>query len=152
MKILKKVLIGALVVLVLLQFYRPDKNDAPIRDVAAFEAETLPTPEIKTILEAKCYDCHSNKTEYPWYAEVAPFSILIADHVEEGNEHFNVSKWNSYDDKKKDHKLDELIEEVEEGEMPEKGYALIHGGISDKEKEALIAWTRKAREKYNIEK
>ncbi|MFK7813548.1 MAG: heme-binding domain-containing protein [Maribacter sp.] len=150
MKNIKKILTLALVVLVLLQFYRPKKNDAEYRDVSSFEAETQPTPEIKTILESKCYDCHSNKTEYPWYAEIAPISILIADHVEEGNEHFNVSKWDSYEAKKKDHKLDELIEEVEEGEMPEKGYALIHGGISDQEKEALISWTQKTREKYKV--
>lgn len=152
MKIIKKILIVALVALVLLQFYRPEKNDAEYRDVASFETETKPTAEIKTILENKCYNCHSNKTEYPWYAEVAPFSLLIADHVEEGSEHFNVSQWDSYDDKKKDHKLDELIEEVKEGEMPEKGFALIHGGISDEEKEALITWTQKVREKYKVVK
>ncbi len=93
MKILKKILVGALMVLVFLQFYRPEKNDAEYRDVTSFEAETKPNTEIKTILDSKCYDCHSNKTEYPWYAEVAPFSLLIANHVEEGNEHFNVSQW-----------------------------------------------------------
>ncbi len=144
----KKILLAFLVLFVLIQFYRPEKNDAAYRDVASFEAETKPTPEIKTILENKCYDCHSNKTYYPWYAEVAPISFLIADHVEEGNEHFNVSVWDSYDTKKKDHKLDELIEEVEEGEMPEKGYALLHGGFSEEEKEALIAWTRAVRKQY----
>jgi len=149
MKILKKVLVVLLLTLILIQFYRPEKNDAEYRDVASFEAETKPSPEIKSLLENKCYDCHSNKTEYPWYAEVAPFSFLIADHVEEGNEHFNVSIWDSYDAKKRDHKLDELIEEVEEDEMPEKGYTLIHGGISEEEKEALIAWARKARQNYN---
>lgn len=150
MKILKKVLVVLLVALVLLQFYRPEKNEAEYREVASFEAETQPSPEIKALLESKCYDCHSNKTEYPWYAEVAPISLLIADHVEEGNEHFNVSEWDQYDAKKRDHKLDELIEEVEAGEMPEKGYALIHGGITEEEKTALIAWARKARENYGL--
>ncbi len=150
MKIVKKLLLALLVVFVLMQFYRPEKNEAPYRDVASFEADTKPTPEIKTILENKCYDCHSNKTEYPWYSEIAPMSYIIADHVEEGNEHFNVSAWDSYDTKKRDHKLDELIEEVEEGEMPEKGYQLLHGGFSEEEKEALIAWTRKVREQYQV--
>lgn len=150
MKILKKVLVVLLIALVLLQFYRPEKNEAEYREVASFEGETKPSPQVKALLENKCYDCHSNKTEYPWYAEVAPISLLIADHVEEGNEHFNVSKWDSYDAKKRDHKLDELIEEVEQGEMPEKGYALIHGGITEEEKAALISWARKARENYDI--
>lgn len=152
MKILKKILLVALGALILLQFYRPEKNLAEYQDVASFETETQPTPEIKTILENKCYDCHSNKTEYPWYAEVAPFSILVADHVEEGNEHFNVSQWDSYDDKKKDHKLDELIEEVEEGHMPEDSYTWIHGGISEDEKQDLMDWAKLARTNYDIKK
>lgn len=150
MKIIKTILVLGLVALVLLQFYRPEKNLAEYRDVASFEAETKPSAEIKAILESKCYDCHSNKTEYPWYAEVAPISILIADHVEEGNEHFNVSQWDSYNAKKRDHKLDELIEEVEEGHMPEDSYTWIHGGLTEAEKEALMAWAKQARTNYNI--
>ncbi|MEJ1223468.1 heme-binding domain-containing protein [Sediminicola sp. 1XM1-17] len=150
MKILKKILIVLLVALVLIQFYRPEKNNAEYRDVASFEAETKPSPEMKAVLENNCYDCHSNKTEYPWYAEIAPISFVIADHVEEGAEHFNVSDWDAYTVKKKDHKLEELIEEVEEGEMPEKGYSLIHGKMTDKEKQELINWVKKARENYVV--
>ncbi len=152
MKILKRVLIVLLIALVLLQFYRPEKNESEYREVASFETETQPSSEVKALLEGKCYDCHSNKTDYPWYAEVAPISLLIADHVEEGNEHFNVSEWDSYDAKKRDHKLDELIEEVEEGEMPEKGYALIHGGITEEEKATLISWAQNARKNYALDK
>lgn len=150
MKIIKKIVLALLVVFVLIQFYRPEKNNAEYRDVAAFENETKPTKEVKALLESKCYDCHTNKTEYPWYAEITPVSLMIADHVEEGNEHFSISGWDNYNDKKKDHKLDELIEEVEEGKMPEDGYALIHGGITNEEKEMIIEWAKQARTNYNI--
>ncbi len=149
MKITKKILLIALVALVLIQFYRPERNDAELRDVVDFETETKPSEEIKAILQAKCYDCHSNKTTYPWYANVAPISFLIADHVNEGNEHFNISEWSNYDSGKKDHKLDELIEEIEEGEMPEVGYTLIHGKLSENEKEAVISWATEARKIYS---
>lgn len=150
MKIIKKILVTLLVILVAIQFYRPEKNNADYRDVAAFETETKPSKDVKIILESKCYDCHSNKTKYPWYAEVAPFSLWVADHVEEGNEHFNVSKWEIYDDKKRDHKLDELIEEVEEGEMPLDEYTWLHGSITQEEKALVIAWAKKARTNYTI--
>jgi len=150
MEILKKILLALLVVFVLIQFYRPEKNNAEYRDIAAFENETKPTKEVKALLESKCYDCHTNKTEYPWYAKVSPISLMIADHIEEGNEHFNISAWENYSDKKKDHKLDELIEEVEEGKMPEDGYALIHGDITNEEKEMVIEWAKQARTNYNI--
>ncbi|WP_346882273.1 heme-binding domain-containing protein [uncultured Algibacter sp.] len=150
MKIVKKILVGLLIALVLIQFYRPEKNNAEYRNVNAFEAETKPSKDVAAILESKCYDCHSNKTNYPWYAEVAPVSFWLHDHVEEGNEHFNVSQWETYNDKKKDHKLDELIEEVEEGEMPLESYTILHGKISESEKEAIIAWAKNARKNYNL--
>ncbi|WP_298533290.1 heme-binding domain-containing protein [uncultured Algibacter sp.] len=149
MKIVKKVCVGLLIVLALLQFYRPEKNNAETRDITAFEKEMKPGAEITAILEANCYDCHSNKTVYPWYAEVAPISIWIDHHVEDGVKHFNVSNWNSYTNKKKDHKLEELIEEVEEGKMPLDSYTWLHGTMSTSEKEALLAWAKKARESYH---
>ncbi|WP_136480635.1 heme-binding domain-containing protein [Cognatitamlana onchidii] len=151
MKVVKKVLIGLLIILGLLQFYRPEKNNANLREVTAFEKETKPSAEVKALLSANCYDCHSNKTEYPWYAEIAPVSLWIGHHIEEGNEHFNVSKWNSYSDKKKDHKLEELIEELEEGKMPLDSYTWLHGEITPQEKEALIAWAKKARGAFEIQ-
>jgi len=151
MKIVKKFLVGLLIALVLIQFYRPEKNNAEYRDVKAFETETKANKEIVAILKTNCYNCHSNKTEYPWYAEVAPISFWLNDHIKNGNKHFNVSKWNAYSDKKKDHKLDELIEEVEEGKMPLESYAILHGSITKEERELLISWARKARENYIFE-
>jgi hypothetical protein len=148
MKIVKKVLVALLVVFVLIQFYRPEKNNAEYLDVADFIEETKPSNEVVAILENNCYDCHSNKTAYPWYAEIAPVSFWLHDHIEDGNKHFNVSKWESYNDKKKDHKLDELIEEVEEGKMPLESYTLLHGSITKEQQEALIVWAKKARENY----
>ncbi|BAO74283.1 heme-binding domain-containing protein [Winogradskyella sp. PG-2] len=150
MKIFEKILIVLLIALILIQFYRPEKNNAENRDVAVFESQTEMPAKVKAVFSSKCYDCHSNKTTYPWYSEVAPVSFFIADHVEEGIEHFNVSQWESYSIKKKDHKLDELIEEIEANEMPLKSYNLLHGGITESEKVALIAWARKVRKTYNI--
>ena len=97
------------------------------------------------ILEQKCYDCNSNNTVYPWYAEVAPISLWIDGHIEEGREHFNVSDWASWDLEKKDHIMDELVEEVEEGHMPEDSYTWMHGKLSQEEKEMLMAWGKKVR-------
>ncbi|MDO5970448.1 heme-binding domain-containing protein [Flavivirga aquimarina] len=151
MKKAKKILVILLIALVLIQFYRPEKNNAEYLDVAAFEAETKPGKDVAAILKAQCYDCHSNKTEYPWYAEIAPISFWLDDHIKDGSKHFNVSKWDTYKDKKKDHKLEELIEEVEAGEMPLKSYTWIHGSITQEDKEALIVWAKKARENYHLE-
>jgi len=145
MKLVKRILVGLLIVLVLLQFWRPEKNVSTENAVADFEAQTQPSTEVALILEQKCYDCHSNNTVYPWYAEVAPISLWIDGHIEEGREHFNVSDWASWDLEKKDHKMDELIEEVEEGHMPEDSYTWMHGKLSPEEKEMLMVWGKKVR-------
>ncbi len=143
-------IIGLLIVVVLIgmQFVPVAKNEAGYASVAAFEDETKPSAAMQQLLRAKCYDCHSNQTKYPWYAAVAPVSFWLAHHVDEGKEHFNVSEWDSYTIKKKDHKLEELIEEVEEGEMPLNSYTWLHGDITDTERTQLIEWVRQLRTRY----
>ena len=145
MKTIKRILVLLLVVLVMLQFWRPEKNSTEENAVYDFEEETKPSTAVVAILEQNCYDCHSNHTNYPWYAEVAPISLWIDGHIEEGKEHFNVSDWASWKLKKKDHKMDELIEEVEEGHMPEDSYTWMHGKLTDEEKEMLILWGKQVR-------
>lgn len=151
MKIVKKILVGLLIVLVVLQFYRPEKNESGYESVMAFENETQPTDEIKAILKTKCYDCHSNQTTYPWYAEVSPVSLWLDDHIRHGKGHFNASEWTSYPVKKKDHKLEELVEMVEEREMPLDSYTWIHGDITEQEREMLITWATTSRLRYSVQ-
>ncbi len=101
-----------------------------------------PNTEIKTILKASCYDCHSNESAYPWYTNIAPFSWLVKNHINEGRQHLNFSEWGTYSIEKSDHKLEECIDEVEEGEMPLSSYTLMHkeAELSKEQKEALMHW------------
>lgn len=151
-KIVKLIGIVLLVALVIIQFIRPDKNESGYESIAYFENETKPSVEIKTILKNNCYDCHSNHTIYPWYAEIAPVSYWLDGHIEEGKEHFNISDWENYSVKKKDHKLEEFIEEVEEGHMPLPSYTWTHGNLDDTEKETLINWVKNVRNGYSVDK
>lgn len=150
MKIVKKIAVVLLVVLVGMQFYRPEKNQAVGDYVAAFESETQPPVEVKNILKTACYDCHSANTEYPWYNNIAPVSYWLADHVNEGKEHLNFSDWENYTVKKKDHKLEELIEEVKEGKMPLNEYTWTHADakLTQEQIAALVSWADEARKKY----
>ncbi|MEM7185697.1 MAG: heme-binding domain-containing protein [Bacteroidota bacterium] len=147
-RVIKYFLMLALLVLVVLQFIRPEANADGYGSVAAFEAETAPSEEVKAILRANCYDCHSNHTEYPWYSYIAPVSYYLDDHIRHGKGSFNVSKWEHFSAKKKDHKLEELTEEVEKGTMPLDSYAWIHGELSEADSETLIQWATIARLKY----
>ena len=140
---LKKILLGLVVIFVLIQFYRPEKNQSEF--VASSDMlEIVAAPiETKEIVKSTCYDCHSNHTEgYLWYAEIAPVSWWLSSHVNEGKEHLNFSEWLQYDQKKKNHKLEECVETLEEGEMPLKSYTWTHpkANLSGEEKQKLIEW------------
>ncbi len=151
MKVVKYILIILLVALVVIQFIRPEKNNGGYESVAFFEKETKPSSEVALLLKENCYDCHSDQTQYPWYAEVAPFSFWLDEHVEHGKGHFNVSVWDSYSIKKKDHKMEELVEMVEEGEMPLNEYTWIHGDLTEENQKLLLQWAGLVRLQYKNE-
>ena len=92
--------------------------------------------EVKAILKRSCYDCHSNEVNWPWYSYVAPVSWLVAHDVKEGREELNFSEWgrHSGDAEMKE----EIIEEIEEGEMPLPIYLITHPGASVSEQELTI--------------
>lgn len=140
--------LGALIVI---QFIRPEKNNAGYETVIAFENETKPSVEVAQILKTNCYDCHSNHTQYPWYAAVQPVRMWLDEHIEDGKKHFNVSAWEQYSAKKKDHKLEELIEYVEEGEMPLDSYTWLHGDLTQEQTKQLLNWATLSRVSYEAE-
>jgi len=150
MKILKKILISLLVVLVIAQFFGPEKNDGDMATVASFLVETNPPQDVKKILETTCFDCHSAKSTYPWYNAITPVNYWLDEHIQDGKKHLNFSKWNEYSLKKKEHKMDELHEEVEEGEMPLNSYTWTHSeaNLSPAQIAAVVTWGKKVQADY----
>ncbi|NRB59295.1 MAG: heme-binding domain-containing protein [Winogradskyella sp.] len=149
-KSLKKIGIVLLVVLVIAQFFGPEKNEGDLASVEAFFEDTNPPEDVKLILKNACLDCHSDHTRYPWYNNITPVNYWLNDHIEHGKGHFNVSKWDDYSDKKKDHKLEELAEEVEEGHMPLPSYTWTHSDakLTKEQIESVEKWVQTARIKY----
>jgi len=150
MKILKKIGGLLLVVFIVAQFFGPEKNEGDLTSVAAFFEETNPPDDVKMLLKNACIDCHSDSTRYPWYSQITPINYWMADHVKHGSKHLNLSKWNDYDDKRKDHKLEELIEMVEAREMPLDSYTWAHSEakLSKEQIDAMVAWAKMARLNY----
>lgn len=154
MKVIKKILLLLLVVFVIAQFFGPDKNEGDIASIDAFLTETNPPEDVKLILKETCYDCHSDVTRYPWYNNITPVNYWLAEHVEDGKKHFNVSKWEGSSIKRKDHKFEELIEMVEDKEMPLDSYTWTHSEakLTDAQIASVIDWAKKVRVKYSLEK
>lgn len=104
--------------------------------------EVLIDPEVSKLLRNACYDCHSNESVYPWYAGIAPISWLVIHDINEGREELNFSEWIPYSLKRKNHKLEEIIEMVEDDEMPMKIYTVMHAEaeLTAEEKQKIIYW------------
>jgi len=133
--------IALLVILVLIQFYRPARNLS--NDNTYAMSKTFPVPDsIETMLKASCYDCHSNNTAYPWYANIQPVSFWLDDHIHEGKEHLNFSKFSKYRVNRQYHLLQKISKEVKEDEMPLSSYTFIHTNakLSPEQSVQLIGW------------
>jgi hypothetical protein len=134
-----------LIVLVLLlgmQLFRPDRTNPPEDANRTLFAVTTVPPDVARILQVSCLDCHSHRTDWPWYSNVAPVSWMLADHVSEGRHEMNFSTWADLDANRAQKLLGEICEEVEEGAMPEPTYLWMHrdARLSEQEKAALCAW------------
>jgi hypothetical protein len=134
----RKIVYVLVVVFVLIQFIRPARN------LGQRETENtiFVLKEVGVILQNSCFDCHSNGTNYPWYTSVQPIGWWMNRHVNEGKQELNFSEFESYSLKRKLHKLKEIKEEVEGGEMPLSSYTLIHrdAKLSDEQKAVLLKW------------
>lgn len=152
-KLLKITGISLLVALVALQLYRPAKNvseETPSTDIV----QTYGVPaDVAATLQKACYDCHSNNTHYPWYSNIQPVGMWLAHHVDEGKDELNFSEFGNYKPRRKAKKMHEIVEEIEEGEMPLESYTLIHGEakLTANEKQKLIEWAKGLEQRITLE-
>jgi len=148
-KTIKSVLIILAAAFITIQFYRPDRTAPPIVQAETLEASVQVPGDISLIMERSCNDCHTNQTHYPWYSNVSPFSWFLANHIKDGRRHLNFSVWNTYSDKKKSQKLEEICEQLESEEMPLPSYLWIHRDavLSDADSKALCDWATQEKQK-----
>lgn len=139
---IRKWLLALAGVFLLMQFFRIDKS-VPATDPAMdLAAVTHPPEDVLATLKAACYDCHSYETRYPWYAEVAPVSWWLKNHVNEARHHFNFSTFGTRNDRQQLHAFKDAVETLEAGEMPMPSYTWIHkdAQLTDAQRTQLIAW------------
>ena len=138
---MKRILGYGLVVLVVLLVaaqlvpYGSAENPPVETDIAAPE-------DVRQVLRRACYDCHSNETVWPWYSHVAPAKWLVRHDVEEGREHLNFSTWNRYDAEERDEAFEEVVEVMDEGEMPPAVYTPLHADarLTDADRALIRDW------------
>jgi hypothetical protein len=142
---LKKFFLALVFILVVIQVFRPAKNLSGDNTYAIQTKYNVP-PEVSTLLEGACNDCHSNTTKYPWYANVQPVAWWLANHVKEGKAHLNFSEFTKRRIAVQNHKLEEITEMVKEKEMPLPSYTYLglhpEANLTDQERATITLWAQ----------
>jgi len=141
-KVLKWVFILLVLGVVVIQFFRPDR--VSINQMTADDINNkLQVPgNVQGILKRSCYDCHSNQTYWPWYSNIAPVSWLVADDVNNGRKKMNFSEWGKQTQSKQEKRLQDIYDQVSQGDMPLPKYLIIHkdAKLSQSDKDAILGW------------
>ncbi|MCH7513838.1 MAG: heme-binding domain-containing protein [Bacteroidetes bacterium] len=148
MKLKYKILTGVVVVFAVMQLFRIDKNNPEADPSINFISVLNPPQEISRIMKSSCYDCHSFETRYPWYSNIAPISWWLKGHVNHARDELNFSVWGNYSIDRKDHKLEEMVEKLNEGSMPLPSYLILHqhAKLDDQQLDKFVNWIQNYRQ------
>lgn len=97
------------------------------------------SPDTQNLVKRACFDCHSNETIYPWYAQVAPVSWLVTRDVNKGRAAMNFSE-----DAATEYNLDDLEWHLS-NDMPPNIYLIMHPEVylTDEQKILLLSGFQK---------
>jgi hypothetical protein len=150
----RKILLTILVIFLALQFIRPARNNGLAEGPNDITHYVQMPDTIQHILKTSCYDCHSNHTIYPWYADINPVGLWLRNHIVDGKRAINFSDLSGFTKKKLDHRMGDIAETVEKMEMPLGTYTFIHRyAILDSGQTKLMKiWVDSARMEIGYEK
>ncbi|MCU1233029.1 MAG: cytochrome [Candidatus Solibacter sp.] len=103
--------------------------------------------DVARIFERSCENCHSDRTEWPWYSYVAPLSWMIENDVHRGRSHMNLSHWDAYTEEQKVELLTKIGVEVRNRRMPLPKYLQLHpqARLSNDDLARINVWVQSER-------
>lgn len=142
---IKKISIAILIILIAIQFIPYEKNESANYEFDISKSYNIPD-NVQTIFKNACNDCHTNQTIYPWYSQIEPVGYWLNSHVTDGKRHLNFSEFTNRPLAIQYHKLEEVVEVMEEKEMPLDSYTNFglhpEANLSEEEREILINWAK----------
>ncbi|MFT6632237.1 MAG: mono/diheme cytochrome c family protein [Bacteriovoracaceae bacterium] len=104
---------------------------------------------VKPVFKNSCFDCHGDKTNYPWYYKLPGVKQLIDHDVKEAKKHLDFSKdfpFVSHDTPVKD--LDAIGKAVRNATMPPFRYRILHGDseLTEDEVKEVEKWIKESKE------
>lgn len=138
-----KLLFWALLLgMIVIQFIRPARNTSGQAPAQSFIDTFKLDDSIRKVLTASCFDCHSNNTRYPWYANIQPVGWVMSGHIRNGKEKLNFDDVASYGPRKRKSKFREIKEQIEQDKMPLPSYKILHkdARLTVDQKNILLHW------------
>ena len=104
-------------------------------------------PSVVSVFGRACVNCHSEKTQWPWYSRVAPVSWLVENDVKHAREHLNLSRWDDLQQVDQRMLLTAIATVIENHEMPPHRYVALHAEakLSSEDSIRVIEWTHAER-------
>lgn len=104
---------------------------------------------VRSVLEEKCGNCHSENTHYPLYSRLAPVSWMVERDVHDGRNALDLSRWQYYTADSRADLLARIGSESRSGEMPLKQYLFLHpqDRLTSQEEEIIYSWTKAERKR-----
>lgn len=144
----KKIGLLLLVIFIAIQFLQPARNKSG-QVMPTDISRTVPVSSaVSALLKTGCYDCHSNNTNYPWYATVQPIGWIVNGHIQKGKAELNFSEFGSYTIRRQKSKLKSIANQVNDNSMPLASYTFIHKNakLSKEDKALIIDWATQTNE------
>jgi hypothetical protein len=119
----------------------PDRAGVPLLQGAEI------APSVTNIFSRACSNCHSEKTQWPWYSRVAPVSWYVEEDVKRARRRMNLSRWDTLDVAEQRYLLRAIATVIENREMPPRAYVILHpeAKLSVDYSVQVIEWTRAER-------
>jgi hypothetical protein len=139
-----KMLIAILgVAFLAVQFIRPAKNRSQPPPGSRMESGFHVPEHVMQVFRRSCFDCHSDSTVYPWYAEIQPVGWWLNSHIQDGKRQFDFDRFASYRPMRQYGKFKDLVQQLQQDEMPLGSYLFIHryARLTSDEKEEVIRWS-----------
>ena len=128
--------VGVTVIMIALMQIPPvSRTNPPVQSTINWDSA-----QTQDLAARTCMNCHSNETNWPWYAYIAPSSWLTTLHVNNARQQLNFSELDSMPAFRKSMVAEEIAMQIRSGAMPPKDYLLLHpeAHLTDAEKEQLI--------------
>lgn len=149
---LKKTFLAIFIAFIAIQFVQPARNTNG-QALATDITKVVFVPDtVQMLLKTACYDCHSNNTNYPFYAYIQPIGWLLNSHIQDGKKQLNFSDFGAMPKRRQASKLKSIVSQIKDEAMPLPNYTILHKNavLAKTDKDLIINWAKSLRDTLEL--